>query len=122
MNPAALMVPGFGARRSLSEDELLRLEEPAVIFEHFHVDSDGAHAYVYTVAGYLNGKNVAHLDGIGSAVGCTIGGDVIVIHEQDRAAADDMASQGLQDTIDLLRNDQPRNNGVQVSGELRPRH
>lgn len=98
-----LMVPDFSDRRVLSLDELAQLDEPAVIFEHFHVDSDGQHAYVYTVAGFLDGVNVA-VNQRGEFVGgAVVGGDVIVIHAPDRASADDMAGQGLMDTIDLHR-------------------
>jgi hypothetical protein len=102
MFPASQITPDFGSRRALSLNELAQLDDPAVIFEHFHVDTDGAHAYVYTVAGWIDGQNVARVDGL-SAEGCTVGGDVIVIHADDRQQADQIATQGLQDTIDAAR-------------------
>ncbi len=99
-------------------EELARLDEPACIYEHFHVDSDGVHAYVYTVAGWLNGRNVASALG-----GCTVGGDVIVVHAKSRAEADAMACEGLQTTIDAIRHHGARslNAGVETHGERRPK-
>lgn len=76
------------------------MQEPAVIFEHSDVDGDGARFFVYTVAGWLDGENVATIHG-----GVTIGGDVIVILADNREDADDMACMGLQDTIDALNNE-----------------
>jgi hypothetical protein len=100
------MVPDFSARRSLSMDELGRLDDPAVIFEHFHVDDDGAHAYIYTVAGRLSGREVATVSGA-RALGCTVGDDVIVVHASSREDADAQAVLGLEDTINLARSGPP---------------
>lgn len=94
---AANVAPSFGFRRSIHADDLKRLQDPAVIFEHEGTDSDGARFYLYTVAGWLDGQNIATHEG-----GATVGGDVIVIHADDRASADAMAGLGLQDTIDGL--------------------
>ncbi len=117
MLAAADLAPDFTARRSLSLVDLVRLDEPAVIFEHFHVDSDGVHAYVYTVAGWLNGRNVADMRG-----GATVGGDVIVVHAKSRAEADAMAGEGLQTTIDAIRANgvQSVNAGISTHAEVRP--
>jgi hypothetical protein len=97
-------VPDFGSRRSISLEELARMDEPTPIFEHFHVDTDGAHAYVFTVAGKLDGREVAQVDhGLRQVYGCTIGGDVIVIHAPDKEAAGEIAANGLQETVELIR-------------------
>jgi hypothetical protein len=96
--------PDFSNRRNLSLEDLARLDDPAVIFEYFHVDSDGAHAYVYTVGGYLDGLPVARIVGR-EALGATVGGDVIIIHAADRKAADEMAAAGLETTIIAVRNE-----------------
>lgn len=112
--------PDFSSRRELSLEELARLDEPAVIFEHFHVDEDGAHAYLYTVAGYLDGRNVAVEPDGSFAGGCTVAGDVIVVHAPDRSAADEMATQGLQDTIDAVRAGDPKRSPVSIEAALRP--
>lgn len=94
---AANVAPDFSFRRKLLPDELKRLQEPAVIFEHEGFDSDGVKFFAYTVAGWLDGENVATIQG-----GCTVGGDVILIHADDRETADQIACMGLFDTITLL--------------------
>lgn len=94
----ANIAPVFHNRRQLVADDLLRLQDPAVIFEHKGFDSDGVDYYLYTVAGWLNGANVATIHG-----GCTIGGEVILIHAKDREEADLIAGMGLEDTINALR-------------------
>jgi hypothetical protein len=98
---SANVAPDFSARRQLHAQDLRRLVEPAVIFEHHGIDSDEAHFYVYTVAGWLDGENIATIQG-----GATIGGDVIVIHADDRDTADFIAGMGLQDTINALENEE----------------
>lgn len=97
MIPAANVAPDFSFRRKLSTEELRRLDEPVVLFEHEGFDDDGAHFFVYTVAGFLDGANVATVQG-----GCTVGGDLIIINADDRETADAMAAMGLHDTILLL--------------------
>lgn len=94
---AANVAPDLSFRRRLTTAELKRLEDPVVLFEHFGHDTDGAPFYVYTVAGWLDGQNVATAQG-----GCTVGGDAIVINADDRDTADAMAAQGLGDTINFL--------------------
>lgn len=95
---AANVAPDFSFRRQLTTDDLRRLEEPVVLFEHEGLDDEGERFYVYTVAGWLDGANVATIQG-----GCTVGGDVITISGvHDREAADAMACMGLFDTINLL--------------------
>jgi hypothetical protein len=95
------VVPAFHLRRSISAQELRRLQEPAVIFECTRTDSDGVPFYVYTVAGWLDGENIATMQG-----GATIGGDTILIHADNRAMADAIAGMGLQDTIDGLNREE----------------
>lgn len=100
---ASNVAPAWHLRRSLTPDDLRRLDEPAVIFEHQHIDSDGERAWCYTVAGWLDGVNVATRQG-----GCTVGGEVIVIHAETREQADDIACRGLGDTIEALDKEQER--------------
>lgn len=98
MIAAANCAPNLLLRRSLAAEDLLRLQEPAVIFEWDNIDSDGVPYYVYTVAGWLNGQNVATILG-----GCTVGGQAIIIHADSRAHADALAGLGLEDTLNALR-------------------
>lgn len=94
-------VPSFHTRPSIAADDLRRLQEPVVIFEGERRDSDGELAFLYTVAGWLDGQNIATMQG-----GCTVGGEVIVIHARDRSEADMIAGLGLQDTIDALNHEE----------------
>jgi hypothetical protein len=98
---ADTVAPAFHLRRSIAAADLKRLQEPAVIFEGERSDSDGEHFFTYTVAGWLDGQNIATIQG-----GATVGGDVIVIHAPDRDNADLMAGMGLQDTIDSLNREE----------------
>lgn len=100
MIAAANVLPNFATRRHILAADLKDLQEPAVIFEGTHTDDDGATVYVYTVAGWLNGQNVATMQG-----GALVGGDVILISARNRKDADMMAGLGLQDTIDALNNE-----------------
>lgn len=99
--PADSVLPAFHLRRSIAAQDLRRLQEPAVIFEAERQDSDGVTHYLYTVAGWLDGVNIATMQG-----GATVGGDVIVIHADSREQADAMAGIGLQDTIDALNREE----------------
>jgi hypothetical protein len=94
---AANVAPDFSFRRKLVAEDLRRLQEPAVIFEHDGVDDEGERFFVYTVAGWLDGVNVATRDG-----GCTVGGEVILIAATSREDADAIACIGLHDTIVAL--------------------
>jgi hypothetical protein len=98
---AANVAPNFALRREIDLAELRRLEEPAVIHEGKFYDADGEPFHVYTVAGWLDGMNVATIQG-----GATVGGETIVIPLDDRLAADDMACNGLQETIEALNRDE----------------
>lgn len=95
------IIPNLLLRRKIDADDLRRLEEPAVIFEYQSRDSDGVLYFVYTVAGFLDGANIFNELG-----GATVGGDAIIIIADTRAQADDMASLGLQDTINALNTEQ----------------
>lgn len=97
MIAAADIVPNYLLRRSIKAEDLRRLAEPAVIFEGDYLDDDGVRFYTYTVAGWLDGENIATIQG-----GATVGGDLIVIHADSRADADVIAGMGLQDTINGL--------------------
>lgn len=97
---ASNMFPDLSQRRKIHANELRELQEPAVIFEHAGVDSDGARFFVYTVAGWLNGENIATFQG-----GATVGGDCIIINAEKREDADAMACLGLMDTIDHLNSE-----------------
>lgn len=92
--------PTFHLRRKLVADDLLRLDDPAVLFEHYGQDSDGVPFYLYTVAGVLDGERLMD--------GCTVGGEVILINADTREEADAMACMGLQDTIDALSREDDR--------------
>lgn len=101
------VVPTFHHRRALVADDLRRLDEPCVLFEYEGRDSDGARFFVYTVAGVL--------DGVRLPDGCTVHGEVIVIREDRREAADAMASLGLMDTISALNEEHEKYLEAQVA-------
>lgn len=94
---AANVAPDFTFRRRITADDLKRLVEPAVIFEYSGIDSDGVPFFVYTVAGWLDGENIASIQG-----GATVGGDVIVITADTREQADMLAGMGLEDSINAV--------------------
>lgn len=94
---AANIAPNFLIRLSITAEELQELQEPAVIFEYAGSDSDGEPYFVYTVAGWLHGQNIATEQG-----GCTVGGQVIIINARNREDADAMAADGLGITCNGL--------------------
>lgn len=94
--------PTLAERVSIEAEDLLRLDDPCVIFEGEHRDTDGITAYVYTVGGWIDGAPV------GGSYGVTVGGDAIIVHADSRAAADALAGDGLLSTIDAMRDGQPR--------------
>lgn len=98
MIEAAATFPAFHLRQKLVADDLRRLQEPCVLFEHAWRDSDGAKCWAYTVAGWLDGHRLAD--------GCTVAGEVIIVHARDRKEADYLAGLGLQDTIDALNREE----------------
>jgi len=98
---AANVAPAFEFRQRLTAQDLRRLVEPCVIFEHDWFDTDGERCWSYTVGGMLDGKAVGDMRG-----GATVGGEVIIVHADDRGAADAIASLGLMDTITALDGEQ----------------
>lgn len=103
MIAASDCVPNFALRRNIPASDLKDVQEPAVLFEHHGFDSDGESYFVYTLGGWLNGENICTMLG-----GATVGGDVIVIHADDRFTADAMAVMGLEDTINALHTEDER--------------
>lgn len=97
MIQAADTAPNFLLRQKIAAEDLRRLQDPCVIFEHEWADSDGAMCYAYTVGGWLDGKPLGDMRG-----GVTVGGDVIIVHADSRAEADFIASDGLQSSIAAL--------------------
>lgn len=95
---AANTVPTFHHRQQLVADDLRRLQEPCVIFEHQGQDSDGVDYWLYTVGGWLDGQPLAD--------GCTVKGEVILIHASSREEADVIAAHGLEDTINALNGEE----------------
>ncbi len=98
-----LIRPDFSSRNDISIEDLARVDEPAVIREFTGFDSDGVRFFVFSVAGWLDGTNVATAEG-----GCKVGGEMIVITATTQNDADEMASLGLQDTIDAIRAEKAR--------------
>lgn len=94
---AANTAPAFHLRQKLGAQDLRRLIDPCVIFEHAWLDSDGEQCWAYTVGGILDGQPVGDHQG-----GCTVGGEVIIVHADERGEADAIASLGLMDTISAL--------------------
>lgn len=101
MIEAANVFPNFLGREKLTADDLRRLDRPCAVFEHEWLDADGARCFAYSVGGILDGRVIGGLDG-----GATIGGEVALVHAANRAEADWLASQGLQDTIDALHGEE----------------
>jgi len=123
--------PNLDTRRELTLDELARMDDPCVILEGEYFDSNHERFFLYTVAGILDGKEVAPNDGF-SILGCTIGGDGIIISGvKTRQEADEMAVHGLDTTIELHRQelqrrvrrlDKPANAPIIIEGHRRILH
>jgi hypothetical protein len=109
--------------------DLLRLDDPSAIFTGEHVDPDGVLSYLYTVGGWIDGRSVVEPDHLTRSVrGALIGGDVILVQAENRAAADALAIDGLLHTIKLIRDEATRqaidhslNQGIQFVTERRPK-
>lgn len=89
--------PALHHRQRIVAEDLRRISDPCVIFEHEARDSDGELFFVYTIGGWLDGKKLGDFQG-----GCTVAGEAIFIHAKTRAEADYIASMGLGDTINAL--------------------
>jgi len=98
---AANVAPNFLLRPSITAEELKRLQDPVALFEYDGRDSDGAPYFVYTVAGWLDGMNIATFQG-----GATVGGQVIIINADTREQADFLAADGLGATLNALDKDE----------------
>ncbi len=85
---------GKEMREDLSIDQLLRIEDPCVVFEFSKLDSDKVRYWVYTVGGMLDGAIVGGQEG-----GALVGGQTIIVHGRNRKEADAIAYEGLMDTI-----------------------
>lgn len=93
---AANVAPNFLLNPRIEADDLKRLMNPLVFFEHSGRDADGVPFFAYTVGGWLDGKQVSR---------CTVGGDVILINADDKVTADYMAILGLEDTINAMHSE-----------------
>jgi len=125
----------FGARRSISMEDAVRIEDPCVLYEGEKTDEEGQRVFIYTVGGWLDGRNIANQAG-----GCTVSGDVIIISAKDRREADVLAAEGFGDTIDMIRSEMfaqslvnhggslgdvfssARNAGIITNAEVRQKH
>lgn len=120
---------GLDNNPTIDLDDLVRLEDPAVIFEGELVDSDNVTAYVYTVAGILDGRPIVQADHVRRCVtGALVGGDAMIVHAKDRAEADVIAAEGLLDTIkahgaELARQaaERQKNAGLVIASDYRAR-
>jgi hypothetical protein len=84
-------------------EDLLRVDNLAVICEADLIDDDGAPFSVYTLAGTLDGVPIERVDhGAKRIFGATVNGDLIVIHGKDRKERDAIAAEGVFDTIGML--------------------
>lgn len=97
MIAAANVHPAYWLRQKLAADDLRRLTDPCVIFEHQWLDDDGEKCWGYTVGGMLDGRPVGDHQG-----GATVGGELMIVHADARSEADAIAALGLMDTISAL--------------------
>jgi hypothetical protein len=89
--------PAYWLRQKLAADDLRRLTDACVIFEHQWLDDEGEKCWGYTVGGRLDGQVVGDHQG-----GATVGGELMIVHADSRGEADAIASLGLMDTINAL--------------------
>lgn len=97
MLAAADLAPNFLDRPRIDASDLRRVQEPCVVLEHEWLDSDRERCFAFTVGGWLDGRPLGDMRG-----GCTVGGDVVIVHAQSAAEAKFIAALGLQDTINAL--------------------
>jgi hypothetical protein len=97
MIEAANVHPNYLGRQSIKAEDLRRLSEPCVIFEHEWLDEGGSRCFAFTVGGWLDGRPLGGLQG-----GATVGGEVMIVHADSVEAAKHLAALGLQDTISAL--------------------
>ena len=101
MIEAANMIPSFIGRQSITAEQLRHVSEPCVVFEADWLDDDGARCYAYTLGGWMDGRPLGGMLG-----GVTVGGEVMIVHADNRQNADALASLGLQDTINALHDEE----------------
>jgi hypothetical protein len=94
MIPTANLVPNFAYRRSITAQELRRVDDVCVILEHHGYDSDGVDYYLFTVGGVL--------DGLPLAEGVLVGGETMLVHADSPEMAKQLASDGLMTTLQAL--------------------
>jgi hypothetical protein len=94
MLATANLVPNFAYRRSITTDELRRVDDVCVILEHHGYDSDGADYYLFSVGGWLDGQPLLE--------GAMVGGDAILVHADSEAGAKQIAADGLLTTLQAL--------------------
>lgn len=117
-----MSLPNFDRRRELTTDDLVRLDEPKVIYEGQHVDSDGVIAWVFTVGGVLEGRPVETPNHARREVeGCTVAGDTIMVHAVDKNEAFLLAAAGLETTINALRTGGPKQSALAIDAAYRPK-
>lgn len=97
MQAAADLLPNFLDRPRIVANDLRRVQDPCVVLEHEWLDTDGERCFAFTVGGWLDGRPLGDMRG-----GCTVGGEVAVVHADSAAEAKVLAAIGLQDTIDAL--------------------
>lgn len=97
MIEAANVHPDFLKFPKITADDLRRVQEPCVIFQHHWLDDEREKCWAYTVGGWLDGAMLGGMQG-----GVTIGGDVMIVHAETRGEADSLAAMGLQDTLSAL--------------------
>lgn len=121
----------FECHPDLSLEQLIQMTDVEVICEAERKDTEGVPLWIYTVSGRLNGVLMVAVDHIRKCVhGCLVEGDAIIVHGKDRAEADWIAQNGLEDTIAMLRQemlergtlDPGKNAGTIASVEARASH
>lgn len=96
--------------------DLPRVQDLKVICEGQQIDADGAIFYIYTIGGTLDGNPIETADHVRREVyGATVGGDAIFVHGKSRAECDDIAQNGVLDTIVFIRH-APASYGLAIAG------
>lgn len=94
MIPTSSLVPNFAYRRSITAQDLRRIDDVCVILEHHGYDSDGVDYYLFTVGGVLDGRTLTE--------GVLVGGETMLVHADSPEAAKQLASDGLMTTLQAL--------------------
>lgn len=76
------------------------VQDPVVLFEGEHIDSDGEITYVFTMGGKINGIDIARADHEARTVhGALLGGDAMMIHAANLWEAKEIATGALETTL-----------------------